>query len=236
MPVLDRADDPQAAPHHVGDPLRVLVVDDHPAVRSGVQQLLDEQADMTVVGAVESAEAALIVAEHEPLDVAVIDYQLGGHTGLWLSRKLKRRSSRTRVVIYSAYCDGPLSAACVVAEADGLVSKSAVGTELCDALRRVAGGASLLPFVAPTLAEAMRRRFQPEDQAIFGLLLAGVDRVETARTLRLEPEEVDARMWVMLRTLEGLGLQARTTLARPAPRLAHGGYDEPGLEHASGAR
>ena len=109
-----------------------------------------------------------------------------------------------RVVVYSAYCDGPLAAACVVAEADGLVSKAAVGAELCHALRAVARGGTRLPLVPPTLGDAMRRRLEAQDQAIFGLLLAGIDRHEVAETLRIPEAELETRMWAMLRTLEGL--------------------------------
>jgi DNA-binding NarL/FixJ family response regulator len=107
-------------------------------------------------------------------------------------------------VVYSAYCDGPLAAACVVAEADGLVSKAGVASELCHVIRLVARGGKRLPPVPPALADAMRRRLEPEDQAIFGLLLAGIDRHEVAETLRIAQAELDSRMWSMLRTLEGL--------------------------------
>jgi DNA-binding NarL/FixJ family response regulator len=185
--------------------LRVLVVDDHAAVRTGVLQLLGEQPDLVVVAAVGSAEAAMSVAEREPIDVAVVDYQLGSRSGLWLSRMLKRLDPPPRVVIYSAYCDGPLSAACVVAEADALASKGGVGDELCHAVRAVAAGRTRLPQVPPRLAEAMRRRLEPEDQAIFGMLLAGIEKSEVATTLGLSRAGLDSRMWAMLHKLEGLG-------------------------------
>jgi DNA-binding NarL/FixJ family response regulator len=185
--------------------LRVLVVDDHPAVRTGVMQLLEEQLDLHVVDAVESAEAAMSLAERERVDVAVVDYQLGSRSGLWLSRMLKRLDPPPRVVMYSAYCDGPLSAACVVAEADALVSKGGVGNELCDAVRAVADGATWLSPVPPRLAEAMRRRLEPEDQAIFGMLLARIDKTEVAATLGMSRGGLDSRMWAMLHKLEGLG-------------------------------
>jgi len=70
--------------------LRVLVVDDHPAIRTGLMQLLQEQPGISVVDAVGSAEAAMSLAEREVIDVAVVDYQLGARSGLWLSRMLKR--------------------------------------------------------------------------------------------------------------------------------------------------
>jgi DNA-binding NarL/FixJ family response regulator len=62
----------------VGDcELRVLVVDDHPAVRAGVMQLPDEQPDRSVVDAVGSAESAMSLADREPIDVAVVDFSWG---------------------------------------------------------------------------------------------------------------------------------------------------------------
>lgn len=217
------------APHALrssGDPrrLRVLVVDDHPAVRLGLLQLLDDQPDFDVVDAAATAEAARSLAEREPIDVAVVDYQLGGRSGLWLTRMLKRLERPPSVVIYSAYCDGPLAAACVVAGADGLVSKGSVGAELCHAVRAVARGHSRLPLVPPTLAGAMRRRLGSEEQAIFGMLLAGIDPDEIATTLGISAQSLDSRRWAMLHKLEGLRrdpaggrLAAGRINRRPAP-------------------
>ena len=183
---------------------RVLVVDDHPAVRAGLRGLLADEADFEVVAAVASAEAGIEVAECEPIDVAVIDYQLGGRNGLWLSRKLKRLPERPAVLIYSAYTDGVLAAAAVVAEADAIVSKGKVGAELCRAVRRVAAGRKDLPRLPPGLAESLRRRLDHEEQAIFGMLLAGLEPVEVARTLGVSPAVLESRLWELLRRLEGL--------------------------------
>lgn len=108
-------------------PIRLLVVDDHPAVRRGLSELLEDQPDFRVIAAVGTAEDAMTVAEREVFDVAVVDYQLPGRNGLWVSRKLKRLPHPPRVLIYSAYYDGVLAASAVVAEADGLVSKGGLG-------------------------------------------------------------------------------------------------------------
>jgi DNA-binding NarL/FixJ family response regulator len=184
--------------------LRVLVVDDHPAVRRGLHELLQDQPDFHVLDAVASAEEAMSVVERTAIDVAVVDYQLGSRSGLWLSRKLKRLAPPPRVVVYSAYCDGPLAAAAVVAEADGLVSKAGVGSELCSTIRAVARGEQRLPVVPLALAAAMRRRLDAEEQAIFGMLLAGISPPEIAQTLGISVGWVESRLWAMLRRLEGL--------------------------------
>jgi DNA-binding NarL/FixJ family response regulator len=105
-------------------------------------------------------------------------------------------------VIYSAYTDGVLAAAAVVAEADAIVSKGALGSELTSAMRAVAGGRTVLPPVPVWLGEALRRRLDHEEQAIFGLLLAGVEPAEIAKTLELSAAGLESRLWGMLRRLE----------------------------------
>lgn len=185
-------------------PTRLLVVDDHPAVRAGLRELLVDVADFEVVGALASAEAAMEVAERERIDVAVVDYQLGGRNGLWLSRKLKRLAQPPAVVIYSAYTDGVLAAAAVAAEADAIVSKGKLGIELCDAIRRVASGHRDLPAVPQRLADILRRRLDHEQQAIFGMLLAGIQPTEIATILGFSSAGLESRLWTMLRRLETL--------------------------------
>jgi DNA-binding NarL/FixJ family response regulator len=198
-------------PRATTEQIRLLVVDDHAAVRRGLRELLEDQQDFRVIDAVPSAEEAMSVAEREELDVAVVDYQLGGRNGLWVSRKLKRRPRPPRVVIYSAYCDGPLAVAAVVAEADGLVSKGGLGSDLCDAIRSVAGGRSLLPMIPWQLAEVMRRRLDGEEQAIFGMSRAGIARVEIAKTLGISESGLESRMWEMLQKLETLDVELPTS-------------------------
>jgi len=185
-------------------PIRCLVVDDHPAILAGLRGLLASEPDFEVVDGLDSAEAAAEVAEQVRLDVAIVDYQLPGHSGLWLSRKLKRLAEPPAVLIYSAFSDYLLAAACVVAEADGLLSKAALGSDLYTAIRRAATGMSRLPPVPATLADSLRRRFDSLEQAIFGLLLAGIGRDEIARTLHVDAGELETRQWTMLRKLERL--------------------------------
>jgi DNA-binding NarL/FixJ family response regulator len=184
------------------------VVDDHAAVRAGLRDMLADEPDFEVVAAVATAEEALSVAEREAVDLAVVDYQLGGRSGLWLSRKLKRLRYPPGVVIYSAYADDVLSAAAVVAEADGIVSKSGLGSELSDAIRAVARGGHRLGPVPPWLSQALRHRLGHEEQAIFGMLLAGIPLGEIAQTLGMSTDDVDSRLSAMLRALESPRAQA----------------------------
>jgi DNA-binding NarL/FixJ family response regulator len=181
---------------------RLLVVDDHPAVRAGLRELLSDEVDFEVVAATASAEAGIDVAAHEAIDVAVVDYQLSGRNGLWLSRKLKRLSRPPAIVIYSAYTDGVLAAAGVVAQADAIVSKGNLGSDLCAAIRRVAAGEREMPPLPPRLADSLRHRLDHHEQAIFGMLLAGIESDEIGATLGLSPVDLESRLGAMLRRLE----------------------------------
>lgn len=185
-------------------PVRCLVVDDHPAIREGLSALLATQPDLEVVDAVASAEAAAGVAESIGVHVAIVDYQLGGRSGLWLTRTLKRRPHAPAVLVYSAFSDHLLAAACVVAGADGLVSKAAPAAELYERIRRIARGVRRLPLMPPALADTLRRRFDPREQAVFGLLLAGIPEAEIAETVGLAVDELDSLRWTMQRKLERL--------------------------------
>lgn len=200
------------------DRKRLLVVDDHPAVRTGLRQLLEAEPDFEVVATAESAEAAIRVAERQAIDVAVVDYQLRSRNGLWLSRKLKRLPTPPAVLLFSAYADGILAAAAVVAEADGIISKGSLGSELCDEIRRAArGGRSRLLPLPAWLGDTVRTVFSDEEQAIFGMLLAGIDTDEIARMLGLSVSGLKTRLGAMLRKLEAPHWELRLEGPRREP-------------------
>ncbi|HEY3772320.1 MAG TPA: response regulator [Solirubrobacteraceae bacterium] len=191
-------------PSHVLRTIRCLIVDDHPAIRVGLRELLSVEADLEVAAACASAEEALAFAERceEPLHVAIVDYQLGGHSGLWLSRRLRALPDPPRVLVYSAFSDHLLAAAAVVAEASAVASKSALPDDLAATIRAIARGEQPPLSVPPSLAGSMGRRLDPVEQAIFGLMASGIEPGEVAETLRLKPRELGARLGAMLRSLE----------------------------------
>jgi DNA-binding NarL/FixJ family response regulator len=181
-------------------PIRVLLVDDHPAVRLGVRRLLDDEADMLVLDDVSGTGQALARATLRP-DVVVIDYHLGGRDGLWLTIRLTELEHPPRVLIYSAFADGLLSIAAIAAGADGLLNKGALGEELPIAIRRLAGGRNHLPAIDETLARALRSQLAPEDQAILGMLVHGTPVPQIEDTLNLTGRQLAARRAGILRTL-----------------------------------
>jgi DNA-binding NarL/FixJ family response regulator len=185
-------------------PIRLLVVDDHPAVRRGLVQLLEDQPDFDVVAVSPTASSAVARAGTERIDVAVVDYHLGGRNGLWASRKLKSLPRPPRVVIYSAYANDHLAASCIIADADAVLNKGGLGAELCDAIRAVARGRRMLPEVPGPMAEMLSRRLNGAELPIFAMLLAGMGRFEIRQTLDISKRELAAREAAMLSKLEAL--------------------------------
>jgi DNA-binding NarL/FixJ family response regulator len=199
-PAARAADDDRAGPE-AGRPIRCIVVDDHPAIRLGLSQLLAAEPDFRMLDAFATAEAAYAYARETEIDAAIVDYQLGGRSGLWCSRRLKSLARPPAVLIYSAFSDHLLAAASVVARADGLVSKAALGSELCERIREAAQGRGALPLVPPAVADSLRNRLDPTEQAIYGMMSARTADPEIAATLGLTAEELEARSWTMLRKL-----------------------------------
>jgi len=181
--------------------IRVVLADDHPAVRVGMRRLIDDQPDMLVVLEARGAEEALGERERSE-DVVVLDYHLGGsRDGLWITRQLKRRPGPPRVLIYSAFADSPLAVAALVAGADGLLSKTSLGDELCHAIRELFRGRRYLPAVPEALAQALSMQLPPDDRASFWMLLADVEPDEIAKRLRLTPRQLDDQRERMLLAL-----------------------------------
>jgi len=211
---------PEQTPHSraaAATPIRVLAVDDHPAVRSSLRRLLDQERDLEVVGVVAEPREALAVAVAEDVTVAVVDYHLGrSRNGLWLSRKLKRLPSPPRVLIYSAYCDSLLAAASVVAEADGIISKAALGAQLCNAIRGVVARRLALPVPPRVLEQTIRDRLDGDEQIAFGMLLGGVPREDLPCMLGESPAHIERLLSEMLRSLETV----TSAHAPPAPSLS----------------
>ena len=182
--------------------VRCLIVDDHAAVRAGVRELLSAEPRLEVVAEAATAERGLAYAEHDRVDVAIVDYHLSGHSGLWLARRLRMLVDGPAVVVYSAFSDALLAAGCVIAGADGLVSKASLGEELAETVAAVVAGERRLPPPLPVLAESLLSQLDPGDQAIYEMMAVGVAPDEVAQSLRLSPAEVDVRVWAMLDTLD----------------------------------
>lgn len=197
------------------EPIRVLLVDDHPAVRLGVKRVLEDEDDMILVAGTATASEALALADVSLIDVAIVDYELAGQNGLTLARTLSKLTKAPRILIYTAYGDVTMTLAAIVAGADGLLSKASFGDELCHIVRALAGGRRHFPPVERPMADGVLARLEPCEQSITGMLIQDLDSGTITQTLGISAAELDARRWAILRALTA---QPPADLRLPAPK------------------
>jgi DNA-binding NarL/FixJ family response regulator len=130
-------------------PIRVVLADDHAVVRKGIREFLEEEGDIAVVAeAADGDQAIALVAEHQP-DVAVLDVQMPGLSGIEATRRIKAEHLGVRVLVLTAYDDDPYVFALLQAGASGYILKTADSGALVRAVRAVHRGESALdPAVA----------------------------------------------------------------------------------------
>lgn len=128
--------------------LRVLLADDHALFRQALRLSLEVQPDLDVVAEADSGEALLAAFAAAAPDVVCVDVNMPSMNGIEATRQLLARHPAARVVGLSADGSPSLAAAMVAAGARGYVIKMNAGSELPDALRRVARGAE---FLSPEL-------------------------------------------------------------------------------------
>lgn len=178
--------------------IRVLLVDDHPVVRSGYRRLLEQTGDINVTAEAADAETAYGIFCDAPPDVSVSDLSLPGIGGLELLRKIRARDPDARVLIFSMYDSPQLIRRALDGGACGFVSKQAAPEELVEAVRVAhAGGSYLSAALAPQpkkpdvsdegarLGSLSQREFE-----IFRLLAAGRTPADCARILKLSSKTV----------------------------------------------
>jgi DNA-binding NarL/FixJ family response regulator len=196
---FERPHDPELGPRSL---IRVLIIDDHPAVRLGARTLIDDQPDMQVAAEARSVREALSRLD-TTIDVAVVDYRLrDGHDGLALVAHLRQLRAAPRTLVFSAFADSALAVATVIAGADGLLGKHELGDALCDAIRRLASGRPQLPAIPPAVALAVSGRLEPRDRPIFGMLMHGLASDTIAERLSITTEQLAIRRAAMLRSLK----------------------------------
>ena len=138
--------------------IKILIADDHAVVREGTRQILDQEADMSVVAeAGDGEEAVRLAGEYKP-DVAIIDISMPKLDGIEATRKIKELYPGISVLILTAYDDDQFVFGLLEAGAAGYLLKSVRGHELVDAVRAVNAGESVLH---PTIARKVLNHFVP---------------------------------------------------------------------------
>ena len=180
--------------------IRVLIADDHPAVRVGLERLVRGEPGLVHVGSAGTASEAVDEAARQAPDCAVVDYQLPGG-GLDLCWRLKAGDRAPGVVVYSAFAGDGLAVAALLAGADRLLDKSAPADAIFDSIRRVAKGERSLDPPREALVRGSEA-LDPEDLPIFGMLIERTPRADIAATLQLGQPELEERIKRLIARVE----------------------------------
>jgi two-component system response regulator DevR len=195
-------------------PLRVMLVDDHEVVRSGVRALLQETDDIIVSAEAGTVREAVDEADRARPDVVVMDVRLADGSGIEATREIRARHPNTRVVMLTSFADDEALFASIMAGASGYVLKQVRGGELVRAIRTVGRGESLLdPAVTNAVLDRLRKgkrlledeklaRLSPQEERILGLVADGKTNKEIGDELDLAEKTVKNYVSSILSKLE----------------------------------
>ena len=135
--------------------IRVFLMDDHEVVRRGVQELLEAEPDIKVVGEASTAAEALVRVPALMPDVAVLDVRLPDGDGVTVCRELRSRLPDLACLMLTSFSDDEALVDAIMAGAAGYVLKQIRGNDLVGAVRTVAAGGSLMD--QRSIAQVMER-------------------------------------------------------------------------------
>lgn len=123
---------------------RLLIVDDHPLVRSGIRSILQLEPDLEICGEAESHEQALVLVEQEQPDLVLVDITLKNSSGLTLLKDLQTRWPHILTLAVSMHDEYTYAVRCLKAGAKGYIMKQAGTERIRDAIRCVLDGGTYL--------------------------------------------------------------------------------------------
>jgi two-component system, NarL family, invasion response regulator UvrY len=199
-------------------PLRVLIVDDHPIIASACRAMFAGDPDVTILEATdaESGEAAFTT---EKPDVCVLDINLPGVTGFELARRILARSPNGRIIMFSMNDDPVFAKRAIEAGAKGYVSKSGDPANLARAIREVGAGGVFLPsslaqtiaFGGPGVASDRLAKLSAREIEILRLLAAGKSLSEAAWSMKASYKTIANTSSIIRRKL---GLRTAAEMVR----------------------
>jgi two-component system response regulator NreC len=207
--------------------ISIILADDHPVVRRGMQALLESEPDFSIAGVAADGLETVRLAERLKPDVLVLDLMMPGLSGLEALRILRERSPRTRIVILSMYSSSAFVAQALQNGAIGYVLKGCTEENLVRAVREAAAGRRYLsPPVTEIAIDAYIEQsktglFDPHDtlaprqREVLQMAAEGKTSGEIAERLHISPRTVENHRATIMKKL---GLQNQTDLIRHAIR------------------
>ena len=184
-----------------GQPIRIILADDHAVVRRGIREFLEKDDRLRVVAEAGSGDQALALARQFDPDVVVLDIQMPGKTGIDVAKALRMAGSAAGILILTAYDDEPYIISALQAGANGYVLKTAEPEELVEAVLSVREGRSVLDQGLMTrLVRHIAQAHEPAQKAL----------VEPLSARELEVLRLVARGFTNKAVAVQLGISDRT--------------------------
>jgi DNA-binding NarL/FixJ family response regulator len=207
--------------------IRVILADDHPAVRAGIRQFIERDPTIQVLAeAGDGAQALELIRLHRP-DVVMLDLQMPNVSGLELIGQVRAEYPDTAVVVLTAYDDAPYIFAALRAGAKGYLLKTSGPDELARAIRCVHdGGSALDPCVANRVVESLGKpsapvvpdpeRLSARELEVLRLAAQGLTNRAIGYELKISERTVHSHL---INIFEKLDVSTRTEAALKAVRL-----------------
>ena len=209
----------------MSETIRVFLLDDHEIVRRGVRDLLEAEDDIVVIGEASTETQAVGRVHALDPDVAVLDVRLQDGNGIEACREIRSLHPRTACLMLTSFDDDEALFQAIMAGAAGYVLKQIRSSDLVDAVRRVAGGQSLLdPVVTARVLERLRTgpdqdpriaRLSAQERHVLDLLAEGLTNRQIGQRLYLAEKTVKN---YVTSVLSKMGMTRRTEAAVYAAR------------------
>jgi DNA-binding NarL/FixJ family response regulator len=201
--------------------IRVLIVDDHAIVRTGLFQLLSTTDDLEPVGGATNGEQAVAMAAKLRPDVVLMDLSMPDTDGIAATRRIREENPRTHVLVLTSFSDRNRILAAVDAGAEGYLLKDSATEAILAGIRQLVGGGSPLdPKAARELLDSRREppeeiKLTTREQEVLEMLGAGLSNRAIARRLGISERTVKAHLTSVF---QSLGVTDRTQAALWAQR------------------
>ncbi|MBL8094852.1 MAG: response regulator transcription factor [Anaerolineales bacterium] len=208
--------------------IRLLLVDDHAIVRTGLRMLLENEPDCEIVGEAGTAQAAVTLADQLKPDVILMDIGLPDLTGIEATRRIKAARPEVAVVALTIHEDEEYFFKMLHVGASGYVPKRAAPDELLSAVRSAAAGEV---YIYPTMAKLLVHEYinyrragsadnvvnslSERESEVLAYVAEGVSTRDIAEALGISPKTVERHRENIMREL---GLHSRAELVKYAIR------------------
>lgn len=180
--------------------IRILMAEDHPLVRKGLQHLLAENSDLTLAAEVDNGNDLLTALRNDQFDVILMDMSMPGRNGIDLIKQIKAEYARLPIVVLSAHKEDMYAVRALKAGAAAYLCKDSAACSLVNAIRKVVGGGCYIsPEVAELMAKSLRapnEEHEPHtllsdrEYQVFLLLAKGMGLTDIAEQLNLSVKTV----------------------------------------------